>query len=177
MSCNQSFAAQNWLFSVMICTSALLFFLRVRAIFFASRAASVYFFLLWLAVLGSCARVSSVMHASTESNSVSTKFNAPHKDLSSQRGTLHFCELRQMEVACLSCNISALVFDTIVFIALSWRILHFCAEDDAWSIRWRYFIGKLRLPYISESVLRGSQIYYMYVLLISAYCSSFVFTS
>lgn len=120
-------------------------FLRVRAIFFASRAATASFFLLWLGVLGSCVQV-------PYSFRVSLVGDAPQ-----------LCKVTEMGAACISCLASALIFDTIVLFSLSWKILHLCAEGDTWDDRFAYFISRLRLPYVSESVLRGSQKYYVCV--------------
>lgn len=162
-SCSQLINAQGWLLSIFTCTSAFLFFLRVRAVFFAGRKATACFLFLWLIVLGSCVQVPRTTRASLSTTSVSAELDALHGNFTSQGDAPQFCEVIEMDVACLSCNISTLIFDTIVFLSLAWRILYFHAEEDTWHVRFKYFIGKLRLPYISETVLRGSQKYYMWV--------------
>ena len=161
-NCGRSIFTQAMLFCATIGLTSFIFFLRIRAIFFAKRTATASFLVLWFGVIGSC--VSTAISIRKTQFQKAT-FGAGN--LSTIGGSslgIPRCELSKMDAGCLPCFIASAAFDTIIFVALSWRILSYCASEDDVKTRLMYFFGRLQLPYISEKVLRGAQKYYMLVL-------------
>jgi hypothetical protein len=56
-------------------------------------------------------------------------------------------------------------YDTLVFIAISFRILSFSLAGENLSSRARSFFRGDGLTHLSQSLLKGGQLYYLYVLL------------
>ena len=155
--------AQDSLYAAMVCITTFIFFLRIRAIYFADAGATFLFLVTWLGVAGSCIYLPFNIHA-TETLSLLNASGKSSFALSTDASSLvrtASCQLTGMGVGCLSCFISAAIFDTIIIVALSWRVLCFCVPEDGWRSCFRYFIGQMQLPVISEAVLRGAQKYYM----------------
>lgn len=157
--------AQDSLYAAIVCISTFIFFLRIRAVYFADIGATSFFLLAWLGVAGSCIYLPFNIHATealgmlTASGQSSFMLSAVASE--SPLARTASCQLTGMGVGCLSCFISAAIFDTIIFVALSWRVLCFCLPEDNWKSCFRHFIGQLQLPVISEAVLRGAQRYYV----------------
>lgn len=131
VSCQQAIIAQDNLFSSIVCITSFLFFLRIKAIYFARKWSMVFFFLIWLGVLGACVYMPISMHG--KQLQVFFDILGEPKDEVFPMAIIKFgesaCEVGDEGIACLSCFISTVVFDTIsgppIFLALSWRILQY----------------------------------------------------
>ena len=53
------------------------------------------------------------------------------------------------------------VYDTLVFLAISWRIISYTVEGDTWQARSRFFFMGKGLHSVSKALLRGGQLYYL----------------
>lgn len=161
-SCQQAGRARDALFSAVVCVSSFLFFLRIRAIYFSKRLSTALFFAAWLTVLGSCTYTPfAILTTNVKFDDTDRLIPVSMPSSALQESS---CEISVMRVSCISCFVSAAVFDTIVFGFATWRILRFCVEDG-WKVRLEYFFGRRRLPFFSEAILRGSQLYYTWVIL------------
>ena len=131
------------LFSLGVYTTSLLFFFRVRAVFWGHHRATGFFLLLWFAILGTCASV-------------------PFSVESKRIGSSGPCIITEMRPYCSSCMVTLTTYDTVIFFAISWRLLAFFAPDESLRKKLKYFIGRRALPLISETLLRSGQKYYLY---------------
>ncbi|THU86646.1 hypothetical protein K435DRAFT_683230, partial [Dendrothele bispora CBS 962.96] len=129
-------------------STSLLFLLRVRAVFHGSPLVKKLFLLLWFAVAGT--------------SSLDFLFvKAEHSTTDSKR-----CIFVHQEVIYSLVAISiALIFDTMVYIAISYRLFKWFTldENNHRSVRDRaksLFIGK-HLPVLGRSLLRDGQFYYL----------------
>jgi hypothetical protein len=52
------------------------------------------------------------------------------------------------------------VYDTLVFLAISYRIISYTIIGDSWSARVKTFFGANGLPRLSKGLLHGGQLYY-----------------
>lgn len=73
------------------------------------------------------------------------------------------CVVGEMEVHCLTCIASTTVNETIIFVAISWRLLSFIAGEEGWRAWMLYFLGKQDLPIVSKAILQSGQQYYLQV--------------
>ncbi|THV01102.1 hypothetical protein K435DRAFT_655926, partial [Dendrothele bispora CBS 962.96] len=129
---------------------ALLFLLRVRAIFHGDPRAQTLFVLLWFLVLGSSTLDFLFVHAaksSVEPDRCTTGHLQPVYSL-------------------VSIGMQ-LMFDTIVYIAISYRLFRismFGADDEPISRKARFFFNGATLPKFSRSLFRDGQLYYLQVI-------------
>ncbi|KAH8115960.1 hypothetical protein DFH11DRAFT_1250200 [Phellopilus nigrolimitatus] len=151
VSCSPLLSAAAWLYTAERCSTSLLFFFRVRAVYLGGRSASVFFLVLWLSVLGSCAYLPFSIETST-------KFTGLRPFNWSGEGT---CKIGLMGLECLTCVGAAVVYDTFVFCAISWRLLSFNANGDGDNSWPGYFCGRKELPVVSGTVFRGGKQYYI----------------
>ncbi|KAJ7248972.1 hypothetical protein C8J57DRAFT_1357332 [Mycena rebaudengoi] len=135
--------------SLLACVIALpansfLFFLRARAIFDRNRYLILMFFCLWLLVLGS-ALTPALPGVLTAGNVGPTKYcmNTGGKPY----GALF--------------TIPPLINDTIIFLAISWRMLQIAHVDNGLETNMKAFMtGEYLLPF-SKAVLQDGQLYYL----------------
>lgn len=118
---------------------------------------------LWLGVLGSC--INTTLSIRGFQSPISLLVRPSPTDETYSLSQPAFCGVAQLSVGCLSCFISAALFDTIVFVSVTWRILSYYATDENWSAWFKYILGKRRLSFLPETVLRGAQEYYVCVFL------------
>jgi hypothetical protein len=133
-------------YHVAVSSTALLFFFRVRAIF-NNTYITASFFILWLAVLG--ASLTAVVSLSGV-----------------HIGTTEYCMFSNFKPYRSSGNIAFALFDTCVFVAITWRVV-------AGSSKTRTAAGEPKgkpdlfgryLPAFSRALLQDGQNYYLYVL-------------
>jgi len=141
-SCTGALQAEAWFFVFGIFSTSFLFFFRVRAIFWREGRTVVCFLFLWITVLGSC-------------------MAAPFSVTTEHIGPTKACFLTSMRPYCSVCVIVSTVNDTLVFVAISLRLLNFVVPEDNLTSRLRYFCGRRALPVISETLLRSGQQYYL----------------
>ncbi|KAF7354777.1 hypothetical protein MSAN_01391900 [Mycena sanguinolenta] len=123
-------------------STAMLFFLRVTAVWYPSKIAYVVFFILWLAVLG-----------------------AGITDPVGIRGA-HIGPTKQCIDTVIPGNIEAtaimpLIDDTAIFLAINYRILAHTIVADSFTARLRAFFGGTRLSALSRALLQSGQHFYL----------------
>ena len=109
------------------------------------KLATLFFLALLLSVLGSCAYT-------------------PVTFRSDEFGQLDgACAVNEKIPHCVTCVASSTALDTMLFLAVSWRLLLFIAGDLDVRTRLNYFFGREAMPKISGTLLQGGQQYYLYV--------------
>jgi hypothetical protein len=130
-----------------VSSTALLFFFRVRAIYDGNRYVTAAFFIMWLSVLGG-------------SLTVVTTLSGAHI------GNTKYCTSTGFKPYVSAANITIAIFDTCVFLAISWRLLAgspvVTTRDDS-ALKKSTLFGRY-LPHFSRALFQDGQNYYMYVL-------------
>lgn len=128
--------------------TSLLFFLRVKAVFSDNRLVAFLFFFLWIAVAGTS--ITPILGPRSKDtvelpNCVSTLFGEFVGDTA----------------------LVTLLYDTLVFIALSWRLLmlaYWNQENSSFfEIFYRDFLLGENLPRLTNTLLKDGQVYYLCV--------------
>ncbi|RDB25753.1 hypothetical protein Hypma_006259 [Hypsizygus marmoreus] len=130
------------LYHIAFSSTALLFFLRVRAIFNRNVYVVAFFFVLWLAVLGGSATVATVGG-------------------SSPLGPTKYCLPKPTKMYISASPITLAVHDTLVFAAISWRILSHSWLDPNMKPALKAFVTGRYLPAFSRALLQDGQVYYL----------------
>lgn len=107
------------------------------------------FLVLWLSVLISC---------------IYTPFAFRSKDIGQFVGA---CAISETTPYCVACVVTSTVKDTVVFLAVSWRLLSFIGEGLDTRSRINFFLRREALPKISGTLLQSGQQYYLCVLVFS----------
>ncbi|KAF8532312.1 hypothetical protein JB92DRAFT_1313095 [Gautieria morchelliformis] len=128
----------GWCWAVAIPSTSLLFFFRIRAVFDRQKWIVAFFVVLWLATLGGAITVPFAITGGHIANTNRCQPTAV-KPFSSA------------SIIASTCN------DTLVFIAISWRII---TRTTVNSRAQSFFCGG-NLPYLSRELLRGGQQYYL----------------
>jgi len=140
--CVQIWKGVPWLYVVAVPATSLLFFFRVRAMFNNNLYVTLFFSFMWLAVVG---------------GSVTSTQGVTLVPL----GTTNYCTNGRMDEYVIASGIIPLVNDTLVFIAISWRLVR---GSHRGPIRkggsWSFIFGK-HLPAFSRSLLQDGQVYYL----------------
>ncbi|KAF9460055.1 hypothetical protein BDZ94DRAFT_1238746 [Collybia nuda] len=133
-------------YHLTLSSTALLFFLRVRAIFHQNRQVTIVFFILWLAVVGGSLTAVVIISGTHIGN---TSYCV-------------FADVKSFITA--SANISLALFDTCVFIAITWQLstTHLMDKKDTFR-GWKANLFGTYLPAFSKALLQDGQKYYMYV--------------
>lgn len=130
------------LYPIVVSSTSLLFFYRVRAIYAGDKIVTVVFGLLWIAELAACISV-------------------PIGTRGTNIGSTPYCFIAQLASYTGSASITPTVFDTAVFIAISYRLVGNTYVDYSWRDKLRVFFRGAYLPYFSRSLLVDGQMYYM----------------
>ncbi|KAF9460053.1 hypothetical protein BDZ94DRAFT_1238744 [Collybia nuda] len=133
-------------YHITLSSTALLFFLRVRAIFHRSLRITVIFFILWLTVVGGS--LTAVVSVS------GTHF-----------GNTAYCvyaNVKPYNINTASGNSAVVLFDTCVFIAITWRLstTHRMGKKDTFQ-GWKANLFGTYLPAFTKALLQDGQKYYM----------------
>lgn len=131
-------------FVATVSLTTLLFFFRVRAIFHDNKRIVVFFLLVWLGTVAASAVVPftiTASHIGPTDLCVSTGIDA----------------LSSLGIIVLAVN------DTLVFFAISWKLLSSSAIDKPFKAKMKIFISGHGLPALSRSLLQSGQEYYLYV--------------
>ncbi|KAJ6566442.1 hypothetical protein B0H19DRAFT_940181, partial [Mycena capillaripes] len=143
-ACNTAFIAFNTFYAVTVSSSAYLFFFRVRAIYGGSRAVTVIFGVLWLAVLATSITVPV--------SGRGTSIGDPPQCLSLARHGAHGG----------SSGITITIHDTIVFFAISYRLVaNFAHAQQTRGDQVKELFSGASLPAFSKSLFMDGQMYYM----------------
>jgi hypothetical protein len=129
--------------------TSLLFFIRTRAVFNTYPWVVVFFAGLWLAVLGGCVAAFIV------------NIFEPMPDSASKTP---FCIKPGMDFFVEGATIILLINDTLVFLAISWRLS--CNSYDSYTFEngIRLLIFGDYLPVFSKALLQDGQAYYLLAL-------------
>lgn len=141
-SCKLLPMAIGWCWAVAIPSTSLLFFFRIRAVFDRQRGIVAFFAVLWLATLAGAITVPFALAGGNIANTNRCQPTAV-KPFSSA------------SIIASTCN------DTLVFIAISWRIISRTTVNG----RVQSFFGGGSLPNLSRELLRGGQQYYLSVII------------
>jgi hypothetical protein len=128
----------------MISSAAALFFLRVRAVYYNSKIITIFFGVLWLSLFGLC-------------------FLLPLNASAGQIGTTQMCIITRITPYVSIPILMHAAFDTLVFFAISFRIMSFSIVGDTFSARMMSFRGD-GLSSLPRSLLFGGQAYYVFVI-------------
>ncbi|KZP07984.1 hypothetical protein FIBSPDRAFT_840687 [Athelia psychrophila] len=123
-----------------VCTS-FLFLLRVRAVYLRSTVVTALFSILWLATVA----LNLFTYASIRAGP--------------QTGT-HFCTGSQVHHTTYP-SISSFVFDTLVFVAISYRLAADAATEQSWRARLLSVVTGKGLFSISRVLMTSGQLYYL----------------
>ncbi|KAF9457889.1 hypothetical protein BDZ94DRAFT_1227223 [Collybia nuda] len=137
-------------YHVTVSSTALLFFLRVRAIFNRNTYITVGFFTLWVIVLGGS--LTSVLSA-TGVHIGNTKY-CTFSDLKTYRSAV--------------ANITLAIFDTAIFIGITWRLSNShlsIKKTNSADLKPRFHLFGRYLPVFTKALLHDGQKYYLVAML------------
>ncbi|KDR72366.1 hypothetical protein GALMADRAFT_229145 [Galerina marginata CBS 339.88] len=130
------------LFPLAVSSTSFLFFLRVRAIFIHNKAVVAFFAFMWLTVLAGT-------------------LTATQGVAGGEIGTTKYCTHVKMEHYISAAAITPLVHDTLVFLAISWRLMMNSYIDISLKGGVRTLFFGEYLPALSRALLQDGQVYYL----------------
>ncbi|TFK32515.1 hypothetical protein BDQ12DRAFT_565392, partial [Crucibulum laeve] len=125
------------------CMSSFLFFLRVRAVYNGKKYVSAIFFTLWLTVLGYALSLITVIKGTNIGPTDYCTFDTP------------------LETRDIGTGISIFIYDTLVFLAISWRLFSISQIDHNIRKSLKVVVLGRYLPALSKALLHDGQIYYL----------------
>jgi hypothetical protein len=140
--CNALASATSWFIIITAPSTSALFFFRVRAIYGNNKIITAFFGSLLFLLFGLCILPplgTNAVHIGTTRRCINTK-------------VAHFSIL---PIAVNS------IFDALVFIAISLRVVSYSIVGDTYSARMKSFVRGDGLPILSKSLLQGGQLYYL----------------
>ncbi|KAF7373748.1 hypothetical protein MSAN_00586300 [Mycena sanguinolenta] len=132
----------NVSYAITVPANCLLFFLRARAIFNRNRYLVLFFLVVWLSVLGTAAVLPSGVFASNI-------------------GPTPYCLTTSAKSYAGGIGITPLIHDTIVFLAISWRLFENSHVGHGLTENIRAFWTGEYLPRFSKAILKDGQLYYL----------------
>ena len=138
--------------AVLVFTS-LLFFFRTRAIFIRNPWVTAFFAGLWLTVLGGCLALIVDVFEPIPVNSASN--------------TIAICFYSGVNPFVAAVTIISLIYDTLVFLAISWRLSRNSYDPYTLKSGIGFLIFGDYLPIFSKALLRDGQVYYLLVSMMS----------
>ncbi|KAF7373842.1 hypothetical protein MSAN_00596100 [Mycena sanguinolenta] len=143
-SCNALELSGSICFVLSQTATAMLFFLRVTAVWYPSKVAFVLFSILWIAILGG-------------------GITAPLGIRAAHMGPTMQCIFIAVPVDTEAAAIMPLINDTAIFFAINYRILAHTIAADSLLARLRIFFGGTGLSTLSQALLRSGQHFYLIV--------------
>ncbi|KAF8180715.1 hypothetical protein K438DRAFT_1725414 [Mycena galopus ATCC 62051] len=141
--CHAFNLALGVIYTVAIPSTSLLFFFRVRAIYGCTRAATVVFGLLWIAVLAT----STIGPIATRGVNI---------------GPTRYCITGEVVDYAGAIGLAPGMFDTAVVLAISYKLIRNAhVEHPSWKQKARAFFTGAYLPSFSRSLIVDGQIYYL----------------
>ena len=141
--------------SATIVFTSLLFFFRTRAVFNTYPWVIAFFGGLWVAVLGGC--LAFIVDSFLSSSELSVN------PASNTGGTTPVCINQGTNAFIMSSIIIPLINDTLVFLAISWRLSR--VSYDPYTLKTasgiKFFIFGDSLPVFSKAIFRDGQAYYL----------------
>ncbi|KAJ7660637.1 hypothetical protein B0H17DRAFT_1212453 [Mycena rosella] len=143
-ACNTAYVAFNVFYPIGVSASAFLFFFRVRAIYGGNRLVTAIFGFLWLAVLGS---------------SITIPFGVSAVKL----GNPSECIVARVEVYVGASGIILTVHDTLVFFAISYRLVSNFGQmqQQTRGTQLKMLFSGAHLPAFPKALFADGQMYYM----------------
>ncbi|KAJ6454655.1 hypothetical protein C8R45DRAFT_1037617, partial [Mycena sanguinolenta] len=141
-NCNALLIGFDVCFILSQTSTAMLFFLRVTAVWYPSKIAYVVFLMLWMAVLGVGITLALGDHAA-------------HLGLTMQ------CIITTPPARTEFVFIIPLINDTAIFLAINYRILAHTVVADSSMARLRVFLGGKALSTLSRALLQTGQHFYL----------------
>ncbi|KZP13613.1 hypothetical protein FIBSPDRAFT_1049312, partial [Athelia psychrophila] len=123
-------------------STSFLFFLRVRAVYLCSRFATVFFGILWL--------IMAIL------NIIADASIAPGHPTAT-----HHCTTAQNPQTTNYPSTASFLFDTIIFIAISYRLAADAATEQSWRARLQSVVTGKGLLRISRALMVSGQLYYL----------------
>ncbi|KAJ7301962.1 hypothetical protein DFH08DRAFT_759861 [Mycena albidolilacea] len=156
-ACNTAFLAFNSFYPITVTATAFLFFFRVRAIYRASRLATLIFGFLWLSVLA-------------------TSTTIPISGRAISFGDRPQCIVAHGAAYNGSSGVTITVHDTIVFFAISYRLVsNFAQEDQTRGEKIRGLFSGANLPAFSKALFNEGQMYYMITVVTNVITTAMVY--
>ncbi|THH31593.1 hypothetical protein EUX98_g2588 [Antrodiella citrinella] len=140
-SCHQLAKAIGWLAALAFPLNSLLFFFRVRAVFYKHPLIIAFFALSWLATLGG-------------------SLTAPFAVDGVHIGSTQNCVNSNVKSFGSAGIIATAVNDTLVFLAISAQLVMYTLADT-WAARVKAFMKGQGLGKVSKTLLQSGQLYYM----------------
>lgn len=142
-NCEGYASRQDWLYPISMSTTALLFLIRVHAIYNRNKYVTGAFFIAWLGVIAGTTIIPLSAHA---------------KNI----GTTAYCfvDSSSVPLSWTASGIVILFFDTAVYLAISFRLMwifHATRLDNGLK---GYFTGQ-GLPFFSRGLFQDGQVYYL----------------
>ena len=133
--------------SAALTLTSLLFFFRVRAVFERSNWVVAFFATSWLAILGGC--LAFIIYIFENPMTGNTQAVCVHENITPYVAAT---------------TITPLINDTLIFLAISWRLLlnSYCSYTIRSGIR-PFILGD-HLPVLSKALFRDGQAYYLFAL-------------
>ncbi|KAF9545983.1 hypothetical protein CPC08DRAFT_716116 [Agrocybe pediades] len=152
--CAPILAACSWMTSTSISLTTLLFFFRVRAVYNNSRTITWIFLLLWLGVFTVCIYqpVKGVSRGHTQNLG---------KQPASGAETICVGVSSNLVTLITSMSTVPMVYDTLGFCAVSWRIFRNSHAEMSIKDGIRVVLRGETLPRFSRALLRDSQVYFL----------------
>jgi hypothetical protein len=143
-NCNTLIHVIGGSINFVVPTTSALFFFRVKAVYCNDRVIVILFGFMWLVLSGLC-------------------FLIPFSPRAAYIGTTRagICVVTRIEQFASIPLITHFVFDTLVFLAISARIVSFSIVGDTFGERMRSFFRGDGLSCLSRSLLYGGQVYYV----------------
>ncbi|CAL1707958.1 unnamed protein product [Somion occarium] len=138
--CGRALQVLSWFGAFAVPCNGLLFFLRVRGVFHHSRLTVAGFAILWLSTLSA--------------------LSAPFGFQPVNIGPTAFCLIGGAAKYSAAGFVTIAIFDTIVFSAITFRVLSFAVEDT-WRGRIRAFMKGQGVGHVSKALLQTGQLYYL----------------
>ncbi|PPQ94182.1 hypothetical protein CVT25_003819 [Psilocybe cyanescens] len=145
-TCEQFLLAVYILMTISISTTSLLFVFRVRAIYIGNKYIASFFGLMWLAVVASFMATMQGLDALLESN---------------ESGSLTYCATRRISRYVALNFVMPLVHDTLVFLAISWRLTTNSIQHSNVKNGVRAMVFGDYMPAFSRALLQDGQMYYL----------------
>lgn len=122
--------------------TSLLFLLRVRAIYNGRKLVTAFFVICWIALTGLSITLPFHLHGT-------------------RIGPTSHCMDTERQAITPAPIIASAVFDSLVFIFISWSLLGNSLSGDGIQEKARLFFGRSGLPALSRALLSGVQVYYL----------------
>ncbi|TCD61989.1 hypothetical protein EIP91_007653, partial [Steccherinum ochraceum] len=144
-NCHALAKAIGWCGACALPLNSLLFFFRIRAVFSQNTPVIAFFFFLWLATF----------------SAISAPFGVDGTHI----GTTRFCVNSDVQSFSSAGIVVGAVHDTLVFLAITTRLVMFSLADT-WVERFKAFLSGKGMGNVSRAVLHTGQLYYLWVIFV-----------